>query len=76
MKSADEMIKLINWFKNLEIKDPIPFNLKNEKYYRKKDFTEKSLQKLKSNLDKGMINKFLLNKDFLYEQNPIISNNI
>ena len=76
MKSADEMIKLINVFKNLEIKDPIPFNLKNEKYYRKKDFTEESLQKLKSNLDKGMINRFLLNKDFLYEQNPIISHNI
>ena len=47
---------ILNFEKIIKIK---PIKIKNSKYYKKKDFTEKTLQQLKKNFDNGLIKNYL-----------------
>ena len=48
----------------------------NERYYKKKDFTEESIVTAYENLTNGMIDEYLNVKDKKCMENPIVINDL
>ena len=74
--SVFECVKLIQGFEKIEKIKPLDVNMSINNIYKKKDFTETSLEIAHKNLSEGIISKYLENKsniDLLY---PIIQNRI
>lgn len=69
-----ECVKLIRSFDKLEPMPKIELNSSEEKYYKKKDFTEESLTKAYNNLSNKMIEKYLENRTYFENKYPIIKN--
>jgi len=72
--SCAECVKLIKSSRELIKMSPVPFDKKKEHYYRKKDFTEKSLELAYENLAEGLVSNYLQQKAHLDDQFPIIEN--
>ena len=72
--SCFECIKLIKNFENLSDMDQVKIDKKEVRYYRKKDFTEDSIEKTYNNLAKGIINEYLSNKVKIDSKVQIIKN--
>ena len=72
--SISECKKLIKSFKKLKRVPPLSFDKHNERYYRKKDFTEDALKIAYNNLYNRSVDKYLENKALLDLQFPIIEN--
>jgi len=68
--------KLLLNFRKLEDVQPIPFDKRFEKIYRKKDFTETSLEIMYQNFELEMVEKHLQNKAKIEAGFPIITNKI
>ena len=68
--------KLIINFNQLKIIHSLSFNLQNEKYYRKKDFTEDTVKQMYLNFQNNMINEYLNNKLERDKKVPMIQNPI
>ena len=54
--------------------DQVKIDKKEVRYYRKKDFTEDSIEKTYNNLAKGIINEYLSNKVKIDSKVQIIKN--
>jgi phosphoribosylglycinamide formyltransferase-1 len=67
-------VELVKNFTAIQPMPPLAFDKTNERYYRKKDFTEDALIMAYNNLKQGLIDDFLENKNTLYDRYPIISN--
>lgn len=75
IKSSFEVcIKIIKNFNKLQTMPGIEFNKNDERYYRKKDFTENALKEAYQNIDEKLIENYLEQKDFFDNKYPIISN--
>ena len=72
--SIAECAKIIVSFDQLEKMNNFKINSNEERYYKKKDFTEESLEIAYKNLSEGAILKYLQNKIELEKQYPIIEN--
>lgn len=71
---AGVMVKIIEQFDTLADMQALPFDKSLEKYYRKKDFTEASLQQTYANFSNGLVDKYLAEKEILNNTVPIIIN--
>ena len=69
-----ECIKLIKYFDTIKTCKKRSEKHIEEKYYRNKDFSEKSLKTAHINLSKGLIKKYLKNKTSIDNQFPIFQN--
>ena len=69
-----ECVNLILSFNDLDKMEPLDFDVAREKYYRKKDFSEVSLDIMYTNFRENMISKYLIEQDALIRQSPIIQN--
>ena len=74
--SVIECVKLIKKFEKIEKIKPLKVDKGNFKVYKKKDFTEESLNLAYSNLSRGIISKYLENKLNIDRLFPIIKNKI
>jgi folate-dependent phosphoribosylglycinamide formyltransferase PurN len=72
--SCIECVKLIRAFNKLERMEQIVLSSNEQRYYRKKDFTETSLIQAYKNISNGMIDQYLINKTQFENQYPIIKN--
>lgn len=66
--------RLILMFNKVTEAAPPTIRAKDERYYRKKDFTEESVAVLYRNMASGMINDYLSQQEQLDEEFPIIEN--
>ena len=69
-----ECVKIIKNFKDLQKMASLEFDKKNERYYKKKDFTEEALLIAYKNMNDGLIEKYLHDKNNIDEKYPIIIN--
>ena len=77
IKTFDTYLKLIERFKDLnQVEKFIYKDNTNFKTYRRKDFTDSSLEKLYKNFRDDILNKYLINKLERDEAVPIIQNQI
>lgn len=65
---------IIKNFKQIKRMPTVNFDNNNERYYRKKNFTEDALKIAYKNLDEGLIENFLNNRKDLNRMYPIIIN--
>ncbi len=70
------LIKIIFNLNNLVKMEPIRFDRTKEKYYKNKDFTEKSVLQVYNNLQSGIIMNYIQNKKTFIENAPIIQNSL
>jgi methionyl-tRNA formyltransferase len=68
--------KLIINFNKLKTIDSLSFNLQNQKYYRKKDFTDDTVKQMYLNFQNNMIIGYLNNKLERDNKVPIIENQV
>jgi Methionyl-tRNA formyltransferase len=71
---AKECVRLIINFEKLSKENPIHIDKQQEKYFRKKDFTERSLKTMYGNFSKGMIKNYLTDKKLIDNTFPIVTN--
>lgn len=69
-----EVVRLIRNFQKLERVEQISMGNYKERVYRKKDFTEDSLERAYENISNGIVAEFLANKSEALEKYPIITN--
>ena len=74
IKAVRVLEKLISKFKNLKGKKQK--KIKTEKIFKKKDFNEKALKRMRLNFRNGLIKRYLNNKLKLDRKFPIIENNL
>jgi len=74
--SFTECVKLIRCFEKIKTVPQIQIKKTQERYYRKKDFTENSLKAAYLNLSKGSVEKYLKRKTSIDNKFPIIKNPI
>lgn len=74
IKTVRVLEKLISKFKNLKGKKQK--KIKTEKIFKKKDFNEKALKRMRLNFRNGLIERYLNNKIKLDRKFPIIENNL
>jgi phosphoribosylglycinamide formyltransferase 1 len=72
--SFQECIKIIKNFNYLKEMVKINFDKKEERYYRKKDFTEHAITIANKNLKDGLVENYLINKEDIDKKYPIITN--
>lgn len=72
--SFKSCVEIIKNFKQIKRMPGLNFDKINERYYRKKDFTEDALIIAYKNMNEGLIENFLKNKEDLDRMYPIITN--
>lgn len=72
--SIVECVKLIQSFNQLEKMNQLEINQNEKRYYKKKDFTEESLEIAYKNISEGSLLKYLRNKTKFEKEYPIIKN--
>lgn len=73
-KSFEECVKIIKNFKYFKRMTSLNFDKNEERYYRKKDFTEDAMTIAYENLKDGLVENYLINKEDLDKKYPIITN--
>ncbi len=69
-----ECKKIIKNFKDIKRMPVLNFDKREERYYRKKDFTENAMKIAYKNMKGGLVAKYLAKKEDLDRKYPIITN--
>jgi phosphoribosylglycinamide formyltransferase 1 len=72
--SFEECIKIITHFDSLKKLAPLPFDKKDERYYRNRDFNEESLKLAYQNISENLIESYLSEKEERMINKPILKN--